>query len=158
MIYDALRGLVEGDVVALPNNNRSVQLNGVVSLDGGDVGGIDLYRRVGKCTVEVSALGTRLSCTSVVIETDAEVGGLRFVLYTHCRGAGRGLLKGFGNDHRNILSPVTDDFILEGRTHFAVGGVVVAGSSAVKGTDVAMVQHQQHAGHLLRGIRFQLEN
>ena len=73
------------------------------------------------------------------------------VLHVHRGRRSRGLLERFGNDHRDILAPVANDLVFKSRAHFAVGRVVVAGNGAIQRADVAVVQHEQHAGHLLRG-------
>ena len=76
MVHDALRGFVERDAIAIPHDDRGVQLDGIVRLDGRDVGCVDFDGRGGKGRIGIAALGDRFALAVVIVEAGAH--GWRF--------------------------------------------------------------------------------
>ena len=151
MVHHALRGFIESVFLAIPHGDGCMHLHGIVRLDRRDVDLVDLDGCCRKYAFGVAAMAQNTGSTRLafwrkcIVEGGCHVELVCVVINVNGCCCGLCLLECFGDDRCDILAPVVNSLVLEGGTALAVA---TAGSVAVERHDIAVMQHEEHAGHL----------
>ncbi len=144
--HDALRRLVHREPVAIPLRDRRVRFHRVVVFNRNHIGVVHFYGglrerggRIAFAEVGVAAAGSRFVLRGIVEARDR--GCLRVAGAHQRRGVGR-VLEGVGDDHRDRLTIVVHDVVLQHHE----GAVAGAFALGIDSRRVARRHHVDDAG------------
>ena len=152
VVHNALGALVESELLTIEDCNRGVHLHGVVGLGGGGICVVDFDRSCGEGGFGVASVTEYPWATGCSDRGHgvAEVGGyVEFVRRIRNFDGGSGGLclgEGLGDGERDVLAPVVDGLVFEGRALLAIAA---ARGVAEDRVEVAVVKDGEDAGHLL---------
>ena len=121
VVDDTLGALVEGDARATPDRRRSVHLHGIVGFDWGAIGVVDLDGSGGEGGIGIAAMALDVRTAGCsdgrhgVREVGAHIGFVGVVLDANGASSGIGLREGFSDHDGDVLPPIADGVVREGR-------------------------------------------